>query len=152
MTEVGKRESELRGGGTHAAGGAEAAQLVRDHGHPPIRRHREERSVVFVADELLGYAGNGIGTTTTFVSLALARRGYNVRVLFVGTPPAQPIEPAWQQLYDEAGVRVHVVPRGNARVQPSSFARARDVEAALRDDPPGVVVVQDLGALAYTAI
>jgi len=108
--------------------------------------------VAFVADELLGYAGNGIGTTTTFVSLALARRGYDVQVLFVGTPPAKPVEAEWQRLYDDAGVRVRVVPRGREHVQPSYFARARDVEAALREDPPDVVVVQDLGALAYTAI
>jgi glycosyltransferase involved in cell wall biosynthesis len=108
--------------------------------------------VAFVADELLGYAGNGIGTTTTFVSLALARRGYDVRVVFVGTPPTEPVEAEWQRLYDEAGVRVRVVPRGDEHVQPSYFARARDVEAALREDPPEVVVVQDLGGLAYTAI
>jgi glycosyltransferase involved in cell wall biosynthesis len=108
--------------------------------------------VVFVADELLGYAGNGIGTTTTFVSLALARRGYDVQVLFAGTPPAKPVDAEWQELYDEAGVRVRVVPRGGERVQPSSFSRARDVEKALREDPPDVVVVQDLGGLAYTAI
>ena len=108
--------------------------------------------MAFVADELLGYAGNGIGTTTTFVSLALARRGYDVQVLFAGTPPEQPVDPEWQRLYDEAGVRVRNVPRGREDVLPSSFARARDVEEALREDPPDVVVVQDLGALGYTAI
>jgi len=105
-----------------------------------------------VADELLGYAGNGIGTTTAFVSLALARRGYHVQVLFAGTPPTKPVEPEWQRLYDRAGVRVRVVPRSAQEVQPSYFARSRDVEAVLRDDPPDVVVVQDLGAPAYTAI
>jgi glycosyltransferase involved in cell wall biosynthesis len=108
--------------------------------------------VAFVADELLGYAGNGIGTTTTFVSLALARRGYDVQVLFAGAPPTRPVEPEWQRLYDEAGVRVHVVAHGGADVQPSYFARSRDVATALRDDPPDVVVVQDLGAPGYIAI
>jgi len=108
--------------------------------------------VAFVADELLGYAGNGIGTTTTFVSLALARRGYDVQVLFAGTPPATPVDPEWQQLYDGAGVRIRVVPRSAEEVQPSYFSRSRDVEAALREEPPDVVVVQDLGAPAYTAI
>ena len=106
---------------------------------------------MFVADELLGYAGNGIGTTTTFVSLALARRGYEVQVLFVGAPTS-PVEPEWQRLYDEAGVRVRVVPRSREEVQPSYFARSRDVEAVLRKDPPDVVVVQDLGAPAYISI
>jgi glycosyltransferase involved in cell wall biosynthesis len=108
--------------------------------------------VTFVADELLGYAGNGIGTTTTFVSLALGRMGYEVEVLFAGAAPSAPPQPEWQQLYDEAGVRVRVVPHGEERVEPRYFARSRDVEAALRADPPDVVVVQDLGAPAYTAM
>ena len=107
---------------------------------------------MFVADELLGYAGNGIGTTTTFVSVALARLGHRVEVLFAGPPRNGPVEPEWQRLYDEVGVRVRVVPASTQRVEPSYFARARDVELALRADPPAVVVVQDLGALAYTAI
>jgi glycosyltransferase involved in cell wall biosynthesis len=123
-----------------------------DHGHPAGGRHPDKRSVVFVADELLGYAGNGIGTTTTFVSVALARRGYDVEVLFAGASPAGPAAPEWQRLYDDAGVRVHVVPHGAQKVEPGYFARARDVEAALRADPPDVVVVQDLGAPAYTSL
>jgi glycosyltransferase involved in cell wall biosynthesis len=107
---------------------------------------------VLVADELLGYAGNGIGTTTTFVSLALARLGYEVGVLFVGEPPSRPVKAEWQRLYDEAGVRVQVVSSGDERVAPPYFARSRAVEAALRADPPDVVVVQDLAAPAYTSI
>jgi glycosyltransferase involved in cell wall biosynthesis len=152
MTQPGERESEESRGGAHAADGAEASQLVRDHGDASSRRHRGKRSVAFVADELLGYAGNGIGTTTTFVSVALARRGYDVRVLFAGTAPATMVDTEWQRLYGETGVRVDVVPRSREQVEPSSFARARDVEQALREEPPDVVVVQDLGALAYTAI
>jgi glycosyltransferase involved in cell wall biosynthesis len=111
-----------------------------------------QRCVVFVADELLGYAGNGIGTTTTFLSLALARRGHNVEVLFAGKPRGGAVEPEWQQLYDGAGVRVRQVARGAETVEPGYFSRARDVERALRENPPDVVVVQDLGAPAYTAI
>jgi glycosyltransferase involved in cell wall biosynthesis len=110
------------------------------------------RRVTFVADELLGYAGNGIGTTTTFMSVALARLGHRVEVLFTGRPPETPVEPEWQRLYDEAGVRVRVVPPGAQPVEPRHFARSRDVESALRVDPPDVVIVQDLGAPAYTAI
>ncbi len=115
-------------------------------------RQGASRRVAFVADELLGYAGNGIGTTTTFVSLALARTGHSVEVLFVGRAPTGPVDPEWQRLYDDAGVRVRVVPRGEENVEPGNFARARDLELALRADPPGVVVVQDLGAPAYTAL
>lgn len=113
---------------------------------------RGSRRVVFVADELLGYAGNGIGTTTTFVSLALARTGQAVEVFFVGSPPTGPIAPEWRRLYDEAGVRVRVIPTTGERVEPGNLARSRDLEVVLRADPPDVVVVQDLGAPAYTAI
>jgi glycosyltransferase involved in cell wall biosynthesis len=108
--------------------------------------------VTFVADELLGYAGNGIGTTTTFVSVALARRGHDVTVLFAGPPRTGSVAAEWQSLYKDAGVAVHEVPPGAGNVEPRQFARARDVEAALRADPPDVVVVQDLGAPAYTAL
>jgi glycosyltransferase involved in cell wall biosynthesis len=108
--------------------------------------------IAFVADELLGYAGNGIGTTTTFVSLALARAGHDVEVVFAGSAPPGPIEPEWQRLYDDAGVHVRVVPRGEENVVPGPFARARDVERVLRSDTPDVVVVQDLGAPAYTSL
>ena len=110
------------------------------------------RRVAFVADELLGYAGNGIGTTTTFVSIALARRGYEVEVFFAGDAPERTPDAEWQRLYDDAGVRVRVVQRSTEPVEPAYFARGRDVEAALRADPPDVVIVQDLGAPAYTAI
>jgi glycosyltransferase involved in cell wall biosynthesis len=113
---------------------------------------RPSPRIVFVADELLGYAGNGIGTTTTFVSLALARMGHDVGVLFAGPPPAAPVDPEWQRLYDEAGVRVETVPAAPRDVEPPHFRRARSVETALRADPPDVVVAQDLGAPAYTAI
>ena len=115
-------------------------------------RQGAPRRIAFVADELLGYAGNGIGTTTTFVSLALARVGHSVEILFAGPAPAGPVDAVWQRLYDHAGVRVRVVPQGEQQVRPGHFARARDVEAVLRADPPDVVVVQDLGAPAYTAL
>jgi len=108
--------------------------------------------VTFVADELLGYAGNGIGTTTTFVSVALARRGHDVSVLFAGPPRNGPVTAEWQSLYEDAGVVVRELAPGDDNVEPRHFARARDVEAALRADPPDVVVVQDLGAPAYTAL
>jgi glycosyltransferase involved in cell wall biosynthesis len=112
----------------------------------------EGRQIAFVADELLGYAGNGIGTTTTFVSVALARAGHRVEIYFAGASPSGPVEPEWQRLYDSAGVRVHVVAPLQEDVRPAAFARSCAVEAALRAHPPDVVVVQDLGAPAYTAI
>jgi glycosyltransferase involved in cell wall biosynthesis len=110
------------------------------------------RRVTFVADELLGYAGNGIGTTTAFVSIALARMGHRVEVLFAGHPPEMPVAREWQELYQAAGVSVQLLPRQAARVQPGHLRRSQDVDAALREDPPDVVIVQDLGAPAYTSI
>ena len=111
-----------------------------------------QRRVTFVADELLGYAGNGIGTTTAFVSLALARVGYDVEVLFAGRARAASGDAQWHRLYDEAGVRVRELPAGDQKVEPPHFARSVDVDAVLRANPPDVVIVQDLGAPAYTAL
>ena len=108
--------------------------------------------MTFVADELLGYAGNGIGTTTTFVSVALARRGHDVTILFAGPPRHGAVATEWESLYEDAGIVVREIPPGDENVEPRQFARARNVEAALRADPPDVVVVQDLGAPAYTAL
>jgi glycosyltransferase involved in cell wall biosynthesis len=116
------------------------------------RARNDKCGVVFVAEELLGYAGNGLGTTTTFVAVALARMGHAVEVFFLGPAPAGPIEPEWRQLYEGAGISVRQITRGTTPVEPAHFARARDVEAALREDPPDVVIVQDLGAPAYTAL
>jgi glycosyltransferase involved in cell wall biosynthesis len=113
---------------------------------------RASRRIAFVADELLGYAGNGIGTTTTFVSLALARMGHSVEVLFAGQMPSGSVDPEWQRLYDDAGVRIREVPQGQQRTEPGYFARTRDVEAVLRANPPDVVIAQDLGAQAYTSV
>jgi glycosyltransferase involved in cell wall biosynthesis len=110
------------------------------------------RRIAFVADELLGYAGNGMGTSTTFVSLALARMGHRVEVIFAGRTRSGSVDQEWQRLYDEAGVRIREVPQGEQRVEPGYMAGTRDVEAVLRADPPDIVVVQDLGAPAYTAI
>jgi glycosyltransferase involved in cell wall biosynthesis len=107
---------------------------------------------MFVADELLGYAGNGIGTTTTFVSVALARRGHDVTVLFAGPPRQGPVTVEWQSLYEDAGVVVRELGPGAGNVEPRQFERAYEVTAALRADPPDVVVAQDLGAPAYTAL
>jgi glycosyltransferase involved in cell wall biosynthesis len=110
------------------------------------------RRIALVADELLGYVRNGLGTTTTFLAVALGRMGHHVEVVYLGPVPEGPIDPEWQGLYDEAGVTVRPVPRGDQAVEPSYFARMWDVERALRADPPDVVVVQDLSAPAYTAL
>ena len=119
VPEPSQRQREERRRGAHATDRVEAAQLVRDHRHTASGRgivggsvtstssmapegRKSQRRVTFVADELLGYAGNGIGTTTTFVSVALARMGHSVEVLFAGPPPNGPVDPEWQSLYEDA--------------------------------------------------
>ena len=47
---------------------------------------------------------------------------------------------------------IRPLPRSGEPAQPPYFAQMRDVELALRADPPEVAVVQDLGAPAYTAL
>jgi glycosyltransferase involved in cell wall biosynthesis len=115
-------------------------------------RGASSRRITLVADELLGYARNGLGTTTSFLALAFARLGHQVEVLFLGPPPAAPIDREWAELYDRFGVTVTPARRGSERVEPSAFARMRDVDRALRERSADVVVTQDLGAPAYAAM
>jgi glycosyltransferase involved in cell wall biosynthesis len=110
------------------------------------------RRVTLVADELLGLQGGGLGTATTFLAAALARMGHRTEVLYVGDPTARPVEPEWAEFYEQAGVGLRVMPRGDERVEPSYFARMRDVDHALQHDPPDVVITQDLAAPAYVAL
>src|SRR5262245_29497455 len=109
--------------------------------------------VTLVTDELLGYTRTGgIGTATTFLALGLGRLGYAVELLYGAEPPERPLDPEWARMYDEGAVKVTMLPRSDANVEPSYFGRMRDVEHALAADPPDVVIAQDLAAPAYTAI
>ena len=110
------------------------------------------KRVALVTDELLGYVlTGGIGTATSFLALALARMGHDVEVLYTGA--SRPDEGSkWLPLYGDAGVTIRHVPRGPEPVEPPYFARMRDVEAALVEAPPDVVIAQDLAAPAYTAL
>jgi glycosyltransferase involved in cell wall biosynthesis len=111
------------------------------------------KRITLVTDELLGYIRTGgIGTATTWLAVALGRMGHEVKLLAVGDPPTAPMPDEWSRLYDRAGVAVRVLPRSSGRIEPSYFARMRDVEDALASDPPDVVITQDLAAPAYTAL
>src|SRR5919201_919387 len=111
------------------------------------------KRVVLVADEALGYVRTGgIGTATTYLAVALARMGHEVELLAVGDIPSAPMGEDWSRLYDQMGVAVRPLPRSTRRIEPSYFARMRDVEDTLASDPPDVVVTQDLAAPAYTAL
>jgi glycosyltransferase involved in cell wall biosynthesis len=118
---------------------------------PP--RPDQSRRVTLVADEILGYVRTGgLGTATSFLAVALGRMGYSVELLYVGERPSEPMGPDWARLYESADVAIRILPRSDARIEPSYFARMRDTELALRADPPDVVITQDLGAPAYTAL
>jgi glycosyltransferase involved in cell wall biosynthesis len=118
---------------------------------PP--RPDQSRRVTLVADEILGYVRTGgLGTATSFLAVALGRMGYSVELLYVGEQPSEPMGPDWARLYESAEVAIRILPRSDARIEPSYFARMRDTELALRADPPDVVITQDLGAPAYTAL
>jgi glycosyltransferase involved in cell wall biosynthesis len=111
------------------------------------------KRITLLTDELLGYVRTGgIGTATTYLAVALGRMGHEVELLAVGDPPSAPMGDEWSRLYDEAGVAVKLLPRSSGRVEPSYFARMRDVEVALGSDPPDIVITQDLAAPAYTAL
>src|SRR6266511_3333541 len=111
------------------------------------------KRITLVTDQLLGYVRTGgIGTATTYLAVALGRMGHEVELLAAGDPPTAPMAEEWSRLYEQAGVAVRVLPRSAARIEPSYFARMRDVEEALASDPPDVVITQDLAAPAYTAL
>ena len=114
--------------------------------------YSRSRRIVFVADELLGYARQRYGHLDDLRVPRACANGAQCRGHLRRADAVGPVDPEWQRLYDEAGVRIRRVPQGEQRVEPRYFARARDVEAVLRADPPDIVVVQDLGAPAYTAI
>jgi glycosyltransferase involved in cell wall biosynthesis len=111
------------------------------------------KRITLVADELLGYGrAGGLGTATSFLAVALARRGHDVEALYIAETPEDRPAPEWARLYDDAGVALRTLARSGERTEPSFFARLRDVERSLRRQPPDVVITQDLAAPAYTAL
>lgn len=111
------------------------------------------RRITLVADELLGYhRTGGLGTATTFLGVALARIGHRVDVLYLGAPAASAVDAEWSRLYDQAGVSIRLMPRSGDTIEPPFFGQMLDAERALLDDPPDVVVTQDLAAPMYTAL
>jgi glycosyltransferase involved in cell wall biosynthesis len=110
------------------------------------------RRVTLVANELRGlHPAGGIGTATTFLALALARMGHETEVL-VGWQPERELDPYWDGVYRQAGVRIRRAPRTGETVDPYYFAVMHNVERALRCDPPDVVVANDFGAPIHNAL
>jgi O-antigen biosynthesis protein len=110
------------------------------------------RRVTVIAHELRGFhPAGGMGTATTFLALALARMGHAVEIL-LGKHSVGSIDPYWETVYSEAGVRIRPVPRGDEPVEPWHFAHAHSVQLGLQAQPPDVVIAHDFGAPAYSAL
>lgn len=105
-----------------------------------------------VANELRGARPvGGMGTATTFLALALSRMGHSVELLR-GWRTEEAIDPYWERIYGQAGIRVRAAPQSSTSVEPGAFWIPYDIQEALRADPPDVVVAHDLAAPAYAAL
>ena len=110
------------------------------------------RRVTVIAHELRGFhPAGGMGTATTFLALALARMGHAVEIL-LGKHSVGSIDPYWETVYTEAGVRIRPMPQGDEPVEPWHFSHAHSVQLGLQAQPPDVVIAHDLGAPAYSAL
>ncbi len=108
------------------------------------------RRVTVVAHELRGIRpAGGMGTATTFLTLALARIGHSVELL-LGRDSPPSLDPYWERVYKQAGIRLRRAPR--TKCEPWYFVHAHSVELGLRERPPDVVIAHDFGAPAYTAL
>jgi glycosyltransferase involved in cell wall biosynthesis len=111
------------------------------------------KRVAIVTAQLLGYdKTGGVGTATSFLAVALAKAGHAVDVVYVGPRVAEPIDPEWERLYGEAGAGVRTLPQSTRVVHPRIMRRPREIEVALRAEPPDVVIAHEFGAPAYGAL
>ena len=126
------------------------ASLAGGYASTPMQPSR--RRVTVVAHELRGFLPiGGMGTATTFLTLALARAGHSVEILLGRTDLAS-IDPYWDAAYRDAGVRIRPAPASHEPVEPWQFVHAHAVQLGLRAAPPDVVVAHDFGGPAYSAL
>jgi glycosyltransferase involved in cell wall biosynthesis len=110
------------------------------------------RRVTLIAHELRGFRpAGGMGTATTFLALALARLGHSVEIL-LGKHRPETIEPHWNRVYRDAGIRIRPVPELEEAVEPWDFDHTHRIALGLASDPPDVVIAHDFGAPAYSAL
>jgi glycosyltransferase involved in cell wall biosynthesis len=110
------------------------------------------RKVTILTYELRGLTPvGGMGTATTHLALALARAGHSVDIL-LGWQDASLLDSYWRGVYEGAGVEVRSAPPSGEKVDSWHFGVMRNVELALRADPPDVVVAHDFYAPAYSAL
>jgi O-antigen biosynthesis protein len=118
----------------------------------PELRVASPRRITLVANELRGFLPvGGMGTATTFLALALARLGHSPEVL-LGWRPDRALDPYWEAVYRRAEIRIRRASETGVPVEPEHFAVMRNVECALRADPPDVVIAHEFGAPAYAAL
>ena len=82
------------------------------------------RRVTLIAGELLGYVrAGGVGTSTTFLALAMARAGHSVEVLYIGDRGAA-LDDGWAELYRAGRVGVRTLPPLREPVAPAPLRAA----------------------------
>jgi hypothetical protein len=113
-----------------------------------VTHHR----IAIVTSALLGYVRtSGIGTATTFLALALARMGHRVDILYYARPAMDPVDPEWVRVYHEFPINVQVLP-DEETIEPSYFAGTARVAKTLLSAQPDVVIAQEFGGPAYSAL
>jgi glycosyltransferase involved in cell wall biosynthesis len=109
------------------------------------------RRITVATAQLLGFdQSGGVGTATTFLTLALGRAGHEVDVLYLGSAGGDRLAPEWSPLFEGAGVTIRRL-AADETVHPRRFGRSVSLERALRADPPDVVITHEFGAPAYAA-
>ena len=111
------------------------------------------RRIALVASEALGIVrAGGVGTATAYLSLALARAGHDVEILYAGPRPDWDFDPSWTELYELHRVQLRFLDPASERVEPEDMAVGRAVVQALRVSRPDVVITQDWQGPAGQAV
>src|ERR687883_73943 len=111
----------------------------------------ERKRVAIVTDEILGITRNAGGASAnTFLSFALADVGHEVEIHFAA-PVEHGVARGWQEQYARRGIRIRPVHGLPFAVVPSTATAAYSVRAALLDNPPDVVIVDDRYGAGYAA-
>jgi glycosyltransferase involved in cell wall biosynthesis len=108
------------------------------------------RRIALVTSQLLGFDdAGGVGAATAFLTMALARLGHDVEVLYIKEQPRDPLDREWARRYEEVGATIRRTAPLEVGIEPAYFARMRAVELELRARPPDVVIAHEYGAPAY---
>ena len=110
------------------------------------------RRITVVASEVLGVPGTGgPGTADSLLAVALGRHGHHVELLVAPGREVGQLNSDWEAIYAAANVRIRPL-HYRLDVQPQFLAATAEVFAALRLDPPEVVIADDWRGLAYAGL